>query len=216
MLLAIDSFPVERFGLITGSKCSVLFPLKGNGKKGQRTYAKTLANEKFFKFYDEVITWRTEHGKMAESWALMHYEQYIGDIEKGRFVQKGECGGTTDAERSDRGVDFKCPTSLGAWLDYLHNPLSKEQKNQCQMYMHLTGFDVWEIAAFLIETQFMTDNGLTYPVPEEKRMIITKVVKDPTWEMRLEEPLNYVIKERDKFFENLKAEFGVLPLRENI
>lgn len=210
MLLAIDTFPVERFGLITGSKCSVLFPLKGDGRVGQRTYAKTLANEKFFQFYDERGTWQTEHGKMAEHFAFMHYEERIAELKKGRFIQKGECGGSTDAERSDRGVDFKCPTTLNHWLDYLHDPLSKEQKDQCQMYMYLTGLPMWEIAAYLIETQFMSDNGLQYPVPEEKRMIIVQIDKDPTWEIRLDEPSKYVIAERDRFFNNLKEQFGVL------
>src|SRR5688572_17901684 len=166
MLLAIDTFPMERFGLVTGSKCSVLFPLRGDGKVGQRSYAKTLANEKFFQFYDERSTWQTEHGKMAEFWAFEHYEKYIGsNIQKGEWIKKGECGGTTDALLPDRGVDFKCPTTLNGWLDYLHDPLDKEQKDQCQMYMYLTGLPLWEIAAFLIETQFMTDHGLTYPVP---------------------------------------------------
>lgn len=213
-LLAIDSFPVERFGLITGSKCSVLFPLKGDGKVGQRTYAKTLANEKFFQFYDERSSWETEHGKMAESFALMHYQQFISDdIEQGKFFCKGECGGTTDALRPDRVVDFKCPTTLNKWLDYLHDPLSKEQKDQLQMYMYLTGKKIAEIAAYLTETQFMSDNGLQYPVPEEKRMIIVQVDKDPTWEMRLDDPLEYVVGLRNIFFERLKQNFGVLSVR---
>lgn len=208
MLFAIDQFPMERFGLVTGSKCSVLFPLKGDGHVGQRTYAKILANEMFFQFYDERGTWQTEHGKMAEHWAFMHYEQHFSaDITKGRFIVKGECGGSTDAELSDRGVDFKCPTTLNGWLDYLHDPLDKEKKDQCQMYMYLTGLPTWEIAAYLIETQFMTDNGLTYPVPEEKRMIIVPVQKDPTWEMRLDEPLKYVIGLRDEFLERLNKQF---------
>ena len=210
MLLAIDHFPMERFGLVTGSKCSVLFPLRGDGKVGQRTYAKTLANEKFFQFYDERGTWQTEHGKMAEHFAFLHYQKYINDsLTEGIFLTKGDCGGSTDALRDDRVVDFKCPTTLNGWLDYLHDPLSKEQRDQMQMYMYLTGLNLAEIAAYLCETQFMSDNGLTYPVPEEKRMIIVTVLKDETWEARLKEPLEYVVGLRDEFTEKLKKEFNL-------
>lgn len=209
MLLAIDSFPVERFGLITGSKCSVLFPLKGDGKVGQRTYAKTLANEKFFQFYDERSSWETEHGKMAEYWALQHYQDHIDEsIVKGEWVCIGECGGTIDAETSDRIVDFKSPTTLSKWLDYLYEPLSKDQYNQLQMYMYLRKKSVAEIAAFLTETQFMTDNGIQYPVPDKQRMIVVRVDKDPTWEMRLDEPLNFVVQQRNEFLERLTEQFG--------
>lgn len=208
MLFAIDQFPMERLGLVTGSKCSVLFPLKGDGKVGQRTYAKTLANEMFFQFYDERGTWQTEHGKMAEHWAFLHYQEHFGqNIQQGRFIVKGDCGGSTDAELPDKGIDFKCPTTLNGWLDYLHEPLSKEQKDQCQMYMYLTGLPTWEIAAYLIETQFMTDNGLKYPVEEQDRMIIVPIHKDQTWEMRLDEPLKYVVGLRNEFLDNLTVKF---------
>lgn len=209
MNFAIDTFPMERFGLVTGSKCSVLFPLKGEGKVGQRTYAKTLANEMFFQFYDEHGSWETEHGKMAEYFALMHYQQYISeDIIKGDWVKKDDCGGTTDALRPDRVIDFKSPTTLNKWLDYLHEPLDKKQKDQLQMYMYLTGKEHAEIAAFLCETQFMSDNGLVYPVPESKRMIIVEVPKDPTWESRLNDVLPSVIDQRNDFLENLKKQFS--------
>jgi hypothetical protein len=209
MLLAIDIFSMERFGLVTGSKCSVLFPLKGTGEVGQRTYAKTLANEMFFQFYDEKGGWQTEHGKMAEFFAFIHYEKYINaNIEKGGWRMKGDCGGTTDAELPDRIIDFKCATTLNGWLDYIHNPLEKEQKDQCQMYMYLTGKPLAEIAAYLVETQFMSDNGLTYPVPDDKRMIIVRVEKDPTWEPRLKEILPSIIKQRDEFIEVLKKQFS--------
>lgn len=209
MQFAIDTFSMERFGLVTGSKCSVLFPLRGDGKVGQRTYAKTLANEMFFRFYDEKGTWQTEHGKMAQYFAFLHYQQYISDeITEGRWIKDGDSGGSTDAERPDRVIDFKSPTTLNGWLDYLHEPLDKEQKDQCQMYMYLTKKPMAEIAAFLTETQFMTDNGLTYPVPEEKRMIIVPVAKDPTWEERYELIRPSLIKQRDEFLEKLKLKFS--------
>jgi hypothetical protein len=208
MQFAIDTFSMERFGLVTGSKCSVMFPLRGEGKVGQRTYAKTLANEMYFQFYDEKGSWQTEHGKMAEFFAFIHYEKYISaNIEKGGWKSKGDCGGTTDAELPDRVIDFKSPTTLNGWLDYIHNPLDKEQVDQLQMYMYLTGKPLAEIAAYLIETQFMSDNGLTYPVPEEKRMIIVRVEKDPTWEGRLKEILPSIIAQRDEFMKRLKMQF---------
>jgi len=55
MDLANDKFDSQRFGLITGSECHVLFPEKGTGEVGQRTYAKKLANQMYFKFYDEGL-----------------------------------------------------------------------------------------------------------------------------------------------------------------
>ena len=77
------------------------------------------------------------------------------------------------------------------------------------MYMYLTGKPKAEIAAYLCETQFMSDNGLTYPVPDEKRMIIVPVLKDPTWEMRLQFILPGFIQVRDAFLEKLKQEFNL-------
>lgn len=209
MNLAIDTFPKERFGLVTGSKCSVLFPLKGDGKVGIRTYSKELANEMYFQFYDEKGGWQTEHGKMSEYFAMEHYKQYVSDdIDSGRWIKKDDCGGSTDAERPDRVVDFKCPTTLKAWLDYMYDPLSKEQVDQLQMYMYLTGKEYSEIAAYLTETQFMTDNGLTYPVAEDKRMIRKGVAKDPDWSDKLSLALPNVIKQRNEFIEKLKEKFN--------
>jgi hypothetical protein len=85
--------------------------------------------------------------------------------------------------------------------------LSKDQKDQCQMYMYLADLDEWEIAAYLTETQFMTDNGLTYPVPEDERMIIRKVKRDPSWEYRLSSPLQFVIETRNKYSVILQHRF---------
>jgi hypothetical protein len=208
MSFAIDTFPKERFGLVTGSRCSVMFPLKGDGVVGMTTYAKQLANEKFFQFYDEKSAWQMEHGKMSEHFAMIHYREYYGELEQGGWRHKGECGGLTDAGNDSKVVDFKCPTTLEAWLDYLYDPLDKKQKDQLQMYMYLDGKDEAEIAAYLTETQFMTDNGLTYPVPEEKRMIIVKVEKDKTWEERLNEQLPFVITMREKYIQILNNKFN--------
>lgn len=211
MHFAIDTFSMERFGLVTGSKCSVLFPDRGDGKKGQRTYAKQLANQMFFQTYDEYSTWQTEHGKMCEGFAREFYaDHYNKNITgEGRWIRSQECGGTIDDEvKMSHGIDYKCPTSLNKWLDYLHEPLDKDQIHQCQMYCHLTGYSYWEIAAYLEETQFMSENGLTYPVPRHQRMIIVRVDRDPTWSERLVEPLEYVVGERNTFLEKLKTFFN--------
>lgn len=208
MNFAIDTFPKERFGLITGSKCSVMFPLKGDGVVGMTTYAKRLANERFFQFYDESTQWQTEHGKMGEHFAALHYRQYVGDIQEGTWTVKGECGGSTDAETDTKVIDFKCPVTLEKWLDFMYDKLDKKYFDQLQMYMYLRDKGEAEIAAYLTETQFMTDNGLVYPVPEEKRMIIVKVMRDPNWVKRLDENLRFVVEMRDKFIEVLKSKFN--------
>jgi len=208
MNLAIDTFPVERFGLVTGSKCTVMFPERGNGLVGMTTYAKQLANQKYFKFYDEKGGWQTEHGKMAEHFARIHYEENFGELLEGRFIVNGECGGSTDAETEDTVIDFKSPTSLETWLDYLYFPLDKSQVDQLQMYMMLTGKSKAKICAYLTETNFMNDNGLVYPVPDKKRMIVIDVPKDETWEERLKEPLKFVIDKRDEFIKKLEKQFS--------
>lgn len=213
MNFAIDTFSKERFGLVTGSKCSVLFPLRGDGAVGKRTYAKTLANEKFFQTYDEKSTWQTEHGKMAEPLAFQYYNENIdSSISLGSWFRQGECGGTIDAMLESKVIDFKCPTSLNSWLDYLHDPLDKEQKDQLQMYMFLTGKEEAEIAAFLIETQFMTEHGLTYPVDMKHRMITVPVKKDPSWAERLQDVLPGLLALRDEFYETLVKSFPKVSL----
>jgi len=208
MNLAIDTFPPERFGLITGSRCSPLVPKK-SAEVGQRTLAKTLANEIYFRYYDEFGNKNTEHGTMAEFFAMEHYKQHIDErVEKGRFLFQDDCGGSTDAELPEKGIDWKSPTSLGKWISYLHDPLDDEQVNQCQMYMWLTKKEQWDIAAYLTETEFMNDNGLRYPVPEEKRMIIVPVKKDPFWSEKLLSNKPKVIEMRNEFVEKLKSHFA--------
>lgn len=209
MSFAIDSFNAERFGLVTGSRCTVMFPLKGDGLIGMRSYAKQLANEKFFKTYDERSSWEMEHGKMAEFHAFNHYEQFINkNIVKGDWVRVGECGGTIDAETDEEVIDFKCPTSLAKWLDFLHEPLKKDYRDQLNMYCHLRRKKRGRIAAYLTETNFMSDNGLVYPIPEEKRMIVVDVQYDPFWESKLNENLPFVIQQRDIFLKKLEQTFN--------
>ena len=74
--------------------------------------------------------------------------------------------------------------------------------------MFLFDRPVWKFCAYLMETEFMNNMGLTYPVPYNKRMIIVEEHKDPTFKARLEINSPFVIKERDKFIEMLKIKFA--------
>ncbi len=212
MSFAIDTFPKERLGLVTGSKCSVLFPEKGDGKKGQITYAKQLAKEKFFGFHDEMSTWETRHGDMGQGEAFTFYNENINsEIQEAGFFIKGDCGGSPDGICKNYGVEIKCPTSLGKWLDYLTEPPSKDQYHQCQMYIYLTGKKYWELCPYLIETEFMTSNGFVYPIPKEKRMLRIRIDKDPKWAKALKLATPFVIHERNKYIETYKQQFNGIP-----
>jgi hypothetical protein len=205
---AIDTLSPKRLGLITGSRCTPLFP-KRDAEKGMKTLAMQLANEKYWGYVDEVTTWQMEHGKLAEHFGIEHFRRHIDPtIKEGRFIQKGECGGTTDAECEGYGVDIKSPTSLQKWTEYLYYGISDEQFNQCQMYMYLTGFRRWVIAAFLIETNFMSDNGLIYPVDEDKRMICVDVYASDEWVEKLHPQVEKVVLMREDFVSKLERKFG--------
>lgn len=211
MDLAIDKFPKERFGLVTGSRCSPLVPIR-SAEVGQKSLAMQLANEMYWQTYDEMETWQTEHGKYSENDAFNHWNQYklsIGKIERGRWHKNGNIGGSTDAESIDKtfGVDFKCPTSLNKWLSFLHEDLDKAYYDQAQLYMMLTGFDKWYVAAYLSETIKMCDLQLSYPVPEEKRMIVKEVKKDLDWQVKFTTYLPLVIEWRDRYYLNLVNHF---------
>lgn len=208
MILAADIFPEHRFGLVTGSRCSSLVPKK-SAEVGQNTLAKKLANEMYFKFYDETSTWQTEHGKMAEEFAHEHFIKYHDkSIEKGQFVMRGDIGGSPDAVTTSYGVDYKSPTSLENWLDYLYDGISDYEFNQCQHYMNLTGLDRWLIAAYLCETNFMSDNGLIYPVKEKDRMILVEVKQSHEWVDKFNLNLPKVIQKRNDYLEMLKLKFN--------
>lgn len=203
-----DKFTDERFGLITGSKVSVLFPKK-SAEVGQRTYAKQLANQLFFKYYDEVGSWQTEHGTLSEQSALEYFQNFYNkDAFKPEFISKGNYGGSADCITSSFGIDFKCPTTLQTWLDYIHEGISDEQFHQCQMYMMLYNMDRWKICAFLLETTRMSDVGITYPVPYEKRMIVIDVQRDDNWAVELDIRSLKIIRMRDEFLEVLKTNFN--------
>lgn len=208
MELNNDKFPSDRFGLITGSKVSVLFPKK-SADKGERTYAKQLANQMFFKYYDEVGSWQTEHGTLSEPSALDYFRTFFDkEAYKPDFIKEGNYGGSADCITSSFGVDFKCPTTLHGWLDYLHEGISDEQFYQCQMYMKLYNKDRWKICAFLLETTRMSDYGLTYPVPYEKRMIVIDVHKNETFSIELDIRSPKIIRMRDEFLKVLEDSFN--------
>lgn len=204
----MTQFDPKRFGLITGSTCSVMFPKK-SAKVGQETYGKKLATQKYFKYYDEASSWQTEHGNDHEHEAFEHYQsQYHASITKGMFMCQGDWGGTCDALHNDYGLDFKCPTSLQGFLDYLHDGIDEQQYHQAQMYMFLFDKSLWKVCIYLTETQRMTEMGNTYPVPHDKRMIIIDVPKDPEWSVRLKSETPNIVSIREKYYNALVSRFG--------
>jgi hypothetical protein len=208
MELANEKFDQERYGKVTGSKVAVLFPKK-SAEVGQDTYARQLASQLYFKYYDETSTWQTEHGNYSEYSALEHYQNYYcKEAEKGKWISKGEMGGTCDCLAPTHGVDFKCPTSLEKWLDYLHDGIDSQQYHQAQMYMYLFNKPLWKVCIYLTETLRMSDFGITYPVEEKNRMIIIEVQKEIGWAEKLEVEVPKLIVKRDKYFEELKKRFG--------
>lgn len=195
----------KRFGMITGSECHVLFP-KRSAKVGVTTYAKKLAKEIVFGWRDEVNTWQMDHGHMGESVAREWFMKYLDPkCYQPDFIQSGNFGGSGDLITTlGYGVDFKCPTSLEKWLEYLTDGISNQQYCQAQMYMHLYGFKKWKVCAFLQETNFMSDNGLIYPIDEKYRCIEIEVEKDDEWSGMLEERSIDLIRQRDEFVEVYK------------
>jgi hypothetical protein len=207
MNLAIDTFPPERFGRVSGSRCTPVVP-KRDAKTGMITLAKELAKERFFGFYDEASTWQMEHGKMGEYWAFEHFKEHYNEaIEKGVFGHDTDTAWSTDAELPEYGVDFKCPTTLDGFLNYIFDGISDYEYNQCQFYMYKRNKPKWVIAPFLIETQKMTDNGLTYPIASHERMVLIEVYPSQEWRDKFELNLPFVIEQRDTFLEMLKLKF---------
>jgi len=202
-------FDNNRFGLITGSKCEVLFPERGDGHKGQLTYAEELANQKFFKYYDEIDSFETRHGHYAEFPAYEYYlEHKCKDAKyQPNFEMYMDYGGTADCICPEWGVDFKCPTKLSTWAKYLHRGIDKQQYYQAQMYMFLYDRPEWHICAFLLETEKMNNMGNTYPVEWKDRMIVTKVTKREGWSDLLLERGEPIIQMRNEFYNNLINNF---------
>ena len=204
-----DIFDPKRYGLITGSRVSVLFPIR-SAEVGQKQYAKELANNMYFRFYDNQSTWQTEHGNLCESTAFEYYQSKYDSTATYQppFMCVDDFGGQADCVCESYGVDFKCPTTLKGWLDYLHEGISKEQYHQAQMYMMLYNREQWKVVAFLMETDRMSNNGEQYPVNYNQRCIITTVDKDPEWEIKLKETAPYVIGWRDYYYQLLIKTFG--------
>lgn len=204
-----DTFSKERFGLITGSVCTPLFPKK-SAEVGQKTLAKKLANNMYFRYYDNISTWQTEHGNLCESSAFEYYQTNFDKTAEyqPKFARLDNWGGQADCICLTKGVDFKCPTTLEAWLDFLHEGISDQIFNQAQMYMFIYKRSVWDIAAFLLETQRMSDNGEQYPVPHDKRMIINSVEVDLDWQAKLIEITPKIVVMRDFFYQKLVDNFG--------
>jgi hypothetical protein len=204
-----DTFSKERFGLITGSVCTPLFP-KNSAEVGQKNLAKDLANNMYFRYYDNTSTWQTEHGNNSESSAFEYYQSSFdrSAVYTPKFQRLENWGGQADCICDNAGVDFKCPTTLSGWLDYLHEGISDQQINQSQMYMFLYKKPIWNIAAFLLETNRMSENGEVYPVPYDKRMIINSVEVSEEWQSLLIERTPKVVAMRDFFYSKLVDNFG--------
>jgi len=210
MELAIDKFHPERLGCITGSKAYILMPESGKVVQGMQTYAKQLAKERYFQFYDEVSTWQTEHGNQSESYALAHWRKYVNpDLQEGYFKRIGELSGTCDHICDDYLVDSKSPVSMENWLNYLYEGVSKQQYHQGQMYCYLFDRPRIIFGAYLCETNRMSDFGLVYPVPESQRLIQIEVVSDPNWINKFLPMAEKVIAMRDEYIELLSERFPI-------
>jgi hypothetical protein len=205
----MSEFDPKRYGLITGFKCSILHPKK-SAEVGQRTYAKELANQMYFRYYDEQGSWQTEHGKdfEAEAYVYLHERFDSSAIHKPLFICIDDFGGSADCLCDGYGVDFKCPTSLNKWLDYLHVGIDEQQYHQAQMYMFLHKLDKWKVCAYLVETKFMTETGRTYPVPHDKRMIQVEVDAESGWVDKTYKNAEFVIQARDFYYKKLVETFG--------
>lgn len=205
MELATDIFPPERFGRVSGSRCGPLVPLK-DAKKGMITLAKKLAKERYYQFYDEVSTWEMEHGKLNEPMAHEHFKKYFDKkICKGHSGFEGELAWSTDAEGIDYGVDYKCPTSLEKFNEYLFEGISDYEYNQAQFYMMKRNLSRWYVCPFLAETLRMSDYGLIYPEKEENRMLPIEVLPSDEWREKFWSNLPFVVENRDTYIEILKA-----------
>jgi hypothetical protein len=203
-----DIFDPRRYGLITGSVCSPLFPKK-SAEVGQRTLAKKLANQMFFKFYDNQNTWQTEHGNNSEAVAFEYYQTRFDKKAEYHppFMLNENWGGQADCISESEGIDFKCPTTLDAWLDYLHEGISDQQFHQAQMYMFLYKKPKWNVCSFLLETYKMTENGEVYPVDYNNRMIINTIEVDLEWQQKLIDITPKIIAMRDFFYQKLEERF---------
>lgn len=207
-LVAQDIFPRERYGLITGSECSVMFPDKYKPDMvGVVSYARSLAIQKYFQFYDLVGTWQMEHGNLCEPIAAEFYaERFDSSIIKADWKKHEhyEAGGSADYLVPDiEGIDFKCPTTLEKWLSY-RKGIDHQQYCQAQMYMFVYGFEKWSVCAFLMETDKMSNLGISYPVPIEKRLIKTEIDVSKEWQRLLIERMPNVIEKRNAFIAEFK------------
>jgi len=185
-------------------------PESGKVVQGMQTYAKQLAKERYFQFYDEVSTWQTEHGNQSESYALAHWRKYVNpDLQEGYFKRIGELSGTCDHICDDYLVDSKSPVSMENWLNYLYEGVSKQQYHQGQMYCYLFDRPRIIFGAYLCETNRMSDFGLVYPVPESQRLIQIEVVSDPNWINKFLPMAEKVIAMRDEYIELLSERFPI-------
>lgn len=213
---ANDKFAPERLGKINASECHVLFTDTGNVTEnltqGQKTYARQLAIQLYFKFYDDVYNWRLEHGELCETSGVEYLQQYhdntVVKLEKSDYKFIGDIGGGGDALGIKKGYDIKAPTSLKDWVAYITDGITKQQFHQGQMYMEQYNRDTWVFAAFLMETTFMANEGLQYPVDYDKRMILVEVPRLDGWIEKLNKKVPQLIELRNEYYNQLVEQFG--------
>lgn len=206
-------FAAERAGLITGSKCSILFPTGTTTGKGMATYAKELAQQKFFQFYDVTRSWQTEHGEINETGgAELYAETFNVTLDRPPFAWDPlhQLGGTGDFVCGfEYGIDIKSPTTLANFVNYHYEDLDKDQIHQGRMYAHLYQVPRWFIVAYLQETERMIEAGDQYPIPYgPKRLIVKEVPMVPGWAELLQERAKPLITQRDQYVEILKRKFA--------
>lgn len=204
---SIDILSPDRLGKVTASRCDVLFPAR-DAKKGIDNLAWELANEYLFGYTDTVSTWQTEHGLNNEYHAEKHYEQYYGGFGSRPdpiIDHANQIAGSPDYLdiTHNCGCDWKCPTSYANWSEWMRPgfELSKNYYYQAQFYMFITGATLWKVCAYLTETLKMVDNGLVYPITEEKRMIVIPVEPDKVFFDSLIERVRPVIEKRNEYIE---------------
>jgi hypothetical protein len=225
MLTTNERFHKSRAGKVNASECHICFTDGGKESKkltkGQITYAEKLAIQSYFQHYDEVQSWRFEHGHMAEPFGIEHLNNHFknnvvaipqNDYQWNDEFQYGGGGDAIDEYSGlglsdDSGYDIKAPTSILKWSSYITSGISKQQYHQCQMYIELYKKKRWYIAAYLKENVWMVKREETYPVPEHQRMVLIKVEREEGWKEKLEAITPKIIAQRDIFYNTLKEQF---------
>jgi len=55
----------------------------------------------------------------------------------------------------------------------------------------------------------MTDNGLTYPLKDNQRMILVEVKKSDEWQEKFNSNLPFVVSKREEYIDMYKLKFKI-------